>query len=280
MNDEGGAVSDGDRPDGPLPEPVVPSDVYSEAYYREACAGYAEWDASEGATVAGIYPGILHLARFRPGEVLVDIGTGRGELLAVAVEKGAERAIGIEYAAAAVALANKTLDVHGVTDRAEVLVADARSIPVDDDTADLVTMVDVVEHLAHEELERSLIEALRILKPGGRIFVHTMPSRTLYEITYKLQRAIGIGRRRRWPSNPRLHEYEHLMHVNEQTIGSLRRYLRTAGFDGVRVWVGNWMYTDFVPDERAKRLYHRLAAFPLTRRFGVADLFAEGTKRV
>jgi len=264
--------------DAELPRPVVPPDVYDEEYYLKACAGYAEWAASEGTEVASIYPGVLHLAKLRPGETLVDIGTGRGELLAVAVREGARRAIGVEYASAAAALARRTLAAHGVADKAEVIEADARSIPVDDRTADLVTMIDVVEHLAHDELSHSLREALRILKPGGRIFVHTFPSRTLYNVTYRLQRLLVPGRRKRWPADPRINEYEHLMHVNEQTLRSLRRYLRDAGFAHARSRVGRWTYTDFVPDERAKRLYRRLTAFPLTKRFGIADLFAEGIR--
>ncbi len=44
----------------PLPEPVVPPDAYTEEYYRNWCAGYEEWTESDGARVAGIYPGILH----------------------------------------------------------------------------------------------------------------------------------------------------------------------------------------------------------------------------
>jgi cyclopropane fatty-acyl-phospholipid synthase-like methyltransferase len=269
---------DPQSPDADLPEPVVSPDVYTETYFRECCAGSAEWNSSQGAEVASIYPGILHLARFRPGEVLVDLGTGRGELLAVAVEQGAERAIGVEYSAAAVALAEQTLDVHGVREKAEVLQADARSVPIDSGFADLVTMVDVVEHLAHEELGATLREALRILKPGGRLFVHTMPNRTVYEVTYKWHRRIAGGRRRHWPADPRIHELEAVMHVNEQTLGSLKRYVKAAGFHDVRVRLGRMIYTDFVPDEKAKRLYHRLARLPILDRFGIADLFAEGTK--
>jgi cyclopropane fatty-acyl-phospholipid synthase-like methyltransferase len=256
----------------------VDPDVYDESYYRSCCAGYAEWDASEGAEVAGIYPGVLRLARFEPGMVLVDVGTGRGEMLAVAVANGAARATGVEYSSTAVEMARKTLDVHQVGDRAEVMLADARSIPIDDETADMVTMVDVVEHLAHEELQRSLAETYRILKPGGRLFVHTMPNRTLYNVTYRIQRLARPGRRKRWPRDPRLHEEERVMHINEQTVTSLRRYVRGAGFVPVRVWLGNWVYTDFVPDERARRLYRILARSGPTKRLGIADLFAEGTK--
>jgi len=262
-----------------LPEPVVSPDLYNEDYYRRSCAGSAEWESSGGAEVASIYPGMLKLARLQPGEVVVDIGTGRGELLAVAIEQGAARAVGVEYAPAAVTLAEQTLRVHGVTDRAEVILADARSIPLDDDSADLVTMIDVVEHLSHEELDRCLREALRILRVGGRIFVHTMPNKTIYNVTYKIQRAIVPGRRRRWPADPRLHELEHQMHVNEQTVASLRRYIKRAGFRDARARLGRWIYTDFVPDERARLLYHRLSRIPVLNRFGIADLYGEGSKK-
>lgn len=261
-----------------VPAPVVSPDVYTEEYYRKWCAGFEEWTSSGGAAVAGIYPGILRLAGFQPGEVLVDIGTGRGEMLAVAVEMGASRAIGIEYAPAAVEMAEQTLDVHKVRDKAEVMLADARSVPVHDGSADLVTMVDVVEHLADAELKRSLEEARRMLRPRGRLFVHTMPNRLIYDVTYKVQRLFRASRRRGWPKDPRLHHYEHVMHVNEQTEASLRRYLQGAGFDPVRVRLGEWIYTDFVPDASGRRLYHRLAKFGPTKRFGAADLFGEGTK--
>jgi len=261
----------------PLPNPVVPADLYDEAYYRTACAGYAEWTESDGVEVAGLYPGILAMAGLKPGDVLVDIGTGRGEMLAVAVEHGAARAIGIEYSPAAVEMARKTLGAHGTNDAAEVLLVDARSIPLPDDSADLVTMVDVVEHLAPEELDLTLAEAFRILKPGGQLFAHTMPNRNIYDVTYRLQRLMTPGRRRHWPADPRK-DNEKQMHVNEQTLKGLRRTLCQAGFRPVRTWLGEWIYAEFVPDERARRLYKILAKIPMTARFGVGDLFARAIK--
>jgi cyclopropane fatty-acyl-phospholipid synthase-like methyltransferase len=262
----------------PLPPPKVSPDVYTEAYYRENCAGSAEWTASEGAEVAGIYPGMLAAARFAPGMVVVDVGTGRGELLAVAVQQGAERAIGIEYSPAAIGLAQTTIDAHGAGGKAEVLSADARALTLDDGVADLVTMLDVVEHLAPEELDRSLAEAHRVLKPGGRVFVHTMPNRTVYDVTYRVQRHLRPGRARRWPKDPRPHRLEHVMHVNEQTVTSLKRALRRAGFRPAKAWTGAWLYTEFVPEERARRLYRVLTRLPVIRRLGAGDVYGEGTK--
>lgn len=259
-----------------LPAPVVAPDAYDEEYYRTCCGGYAEWTASDGAQAAGVYAGSLARARLAPGEVVVDIGTGRGELVAVAVEHGAARAVGVEYSPAAVALATQTLAARGApADRVQVLLADARRIPLPDAGADLVTMLDVVEHLAPAELDTVLAEAWRLLRPGGRLLVHTFPTRTLYERTYRAQRSLTARRRREWPADPRL-EVERTMHVNEQTVVGLRRSLRRAGFAAVDVRPGIWVYADFVPDERARRLYGRLAAFPPTRRLGAADIWAQG----
>lgn len=258
----------------PLPEPVVPATLYDETYYREANAGFQEWSASEGAQVAGIYPGVLALARFRPGEVLVDFGTGRGEMLAVAVQQGASRAIGVEYSPAAVAMTHQTLEKQGINERAEVILGDARSVPLPDATADLVTMVDVVEHLTPAELHRALVEARRILKPGGRVFAHTSPNRLIYTVTYRALQLV----RPRWPRDPR-NDYERTMHVNEQSVRSLRQALLQAGFGDVRVRLGDWVYIDFLPEGWAQKLYRGVARLRPLRQFVVGDLFAEA-KRV
>ncbi len=106
---------------------------------------------------------------------------------------------GARYFEDAVAFARHTIEVHGVGEKAEVILVDARAIPVRDGQADLVTLLDVVEHLTPVELPGTLAEARRLLRPGGRLLVHTFPNRTIYEIVYKLQRALVPWRRRSWP---------------------------------------------------------------------------------
>lgn len=264
-------------PSDGLPDPLVPADAYDEAYYLEWNMGYEEWKADPGAPIHGTYAYSLERARLQPGEVLVDVGTGRGELLALAMQRGAARAVGLEYSEAAVALAHKTLEAHGA--EAEVLLADARAVPLEDGIADLVTMLDVVEHLSHDELARALDEARRILKPGGRIVAHTFPNRLIYDVTYRVLRLLRPDRRRRWPAQPR-GELEAAMHVNEQTRGSLRRALRTAGFRDVTVGFGHMVHDGIVPekDAGARTTLHRLAAHRPTHPLGRADLWAEGRK--
>jgi hypothetical protein len=104
-----------------------------------------------------------------------------------------------------------------------------------------------------------------------------MPTRTIYDVTYRFQRLAVPGRRRRWPADPRL-ELERVMHINEQTKTSLTRSLKRAGFSNVQVERGAWIHTDFVPQEEARQLYRRLAAHRLTAGLGIADLWAEATR--
>lgn len=260
------------EPGAPLPKPAVDPAVYTEGYYRAGCMGAEVWAGSEGRDLDGMFAGYAVAARIAPGEVLVDVGCGRGEMLVAALAAGAGRAIGVEYAPAAIELARRTLAAHGAEGRAEVHEADARALPVESGSADVVTFLDVVEHLAPTELDVALREARRVLRAGGRLLVHTMPNRSIYTITYRLQRLWHPGRRRSWPPDPR-NERERAMHVNEMSVTRLHRALRRAGFTGVDVTLGDWMWTEFVPDERARITYHRLAAHRLTRRLGRGDLW-------
>jgi ubiquinone/menaquinone biosynthesis C-methylase UbiE len=250
--------------------------VYDEEYFLGVCAGSAEWRESAGADASGVYEGLVGLAGLTPGDTLIDIGTGRGELLVAALDAGAAGAVGVEYSEAAVALARRTLAVRGAGVRAEVLHCDARAVPLPDGSADLVTFCDVVEHLTPHELAHAFGEAHRLLRPGGRVFVHTFPTRTIYDVTYRTLRIV-LGQWRRWPRDPR-NEHERVMHVNEQTRSSLRRALRRTGFDPVGVWRGDTVYVEFLPGERAKHLYRRLAAHRPTRSLAVANLFATAQK--
>ena len=253
-----------------LPEPIVPADLYDEDYFRSCCAGSEEWSASRGAAPAPMYEGYLRRAGLRAGEAVLDMGAGRGELVAVAARLGAVTAVGVEYSAAATRLARHTIEALEVQGGALVTRGDVRSTPVRTASVDLVTFLDIVEHLGHAELDAALAEARRVLRRGGRVLVHTMPNRSIYDITYRALRAV----RPRWPADPR-NDYERRMHVNEQTVSSLRRALRGAGFSAVRVTTGEWVYTDFLPDEWARRLYRRLARTPVTARLAAGDIWAE-----
>jgi cyclopropane fatty-acyl-phospholipid synthase-like methyltransferase len=255
-----------------LPDATVSPAVYDEKYYLTACQGYEAWNRSGGSEPAGLYLGLLHEAGITAGERLVDIGAGRGELIAAAAAIGAD-ATGIEYADSAIGLAAKTLAAQGNPVSARMLRADARQIPLGDGCADVVTMIDVIEHLSLEEQHGVLAEAHRVLAPGGRILIHTMPNRLIYDVTYKLLRA----GRKSWPADPR-NDYERQMHVGEQTARSIRARLREAGFEKLDVTHGRMVYDGYLPTPTARRLHRGLARVRLTAPLTIGDLWGRAIR--
>lgn len=113
-----------------------------------------------------------------------------------------------------------------------------------------------------------------MLRPGGRVVAHTMPNRLTYDITYRLLRPV-VGRS--WPKDPR-NELEHAMHVNEHTLGSLRRAFTKAGFE-VDVELGSWIRDDCPPSARVHRLYRAVARIRPLAQLVVSDLWAFGRLR-
>lgn len=255
----------------PLPAPAVPASAYTEEYFREVSAGATEWSENPTA-IHGIYAyAFASLMDLGPGSLLVDVGCGRGELIALAAEQGV-RAVGVDYAPAAVALAKLSIGARGLDGLAQVHESDARSLPVGDAQADAVSMLDVVEHLLPAELELALAEAHRVLKPGGKLVIHTFPNRLIYELTYRwLRRAVPRSYRDRWPADPRT-SWEREMHVNEQTLRGISRSVDSVGFHERRSWYGPWIYTDFVPSRVAALAYQVLARTPGLKSAGRASI--------
>src|SRR5690606_23566799 len=105
---------------------------------------------------------------------------------------------------------------------------------------DRVLMFDIVEHLYPWELHQALREVWRVLKPEGRLIVHTAPNQWYDAYAYPLVRLVRtfMGEGDRYPANPRqfgVAVNEHV-HVNEQNIVSMRSTLSKAGFAS-KVWL-------------------------------------------
>src|SRR5688572_21668537 len=59
----------------------LPSTLYTEEYFRTACEGYDEFNASEGEHLSRRLASAFSLAEVRPGMKILDVGCGRGEIL-------------------------------------------------------------------------------------------------------------------------------------------------------------------------------------------------------
>ncbi len=170
------------------------------------------------------------LDRLPRGAKVLDIGCGTGPYLRRFAAKGLVP-FGVEPAEGMLAVARR--DNPGT--RVEQGVA--TSLPFEDESFDGVTCIEVLRYLHDDDVQRSISEILRVLKPGGFFFV-TLVNRLALDGFYVLQRLRqrkkGVEFDRRNPhcefTTPRETE-EALVRsgaVNVRTIGRLFAPMRIA----------------------------------------------------
>ncbi len=121
---------------------------------------------------------------------VLDIGCGRGLLTVEAARRlGGGVAIGVDLwreegdPSAVPTLLWDNAEIEGVDDRVEVIVGDARSLPLPDESFDVVISASTFRGLGDKGVRaQALREAGRVVRPGGRVVVvdtrHTKPYET------------------------------------------------------------------------------------------------------
>lgn len=120
---------------------------------------------------------LLALLPIRGDEQILDVGCGRGLLLIGAAKKlTTGKAIGIDIWCADDQTQNSpnaTLEnarLEGVYDRIEVITADARAMPFNAGSFDIVISSWALHNIAgKQERDKALLEIMRVLKPGGTV---------------------------------------------------------------------------------------------------------------
>lgn len=244
----------------------VPPDVYTRNYYLTDMVASAEFVKSRGRELCAQHAKALELSGIKEGDRVLDVGCGCGELTFHSAMRGA-RAIGIDYAASAVDLATEALRDFSpeVQERVRFLVASAEDCEIiesESEGFDRVFLMDVIEHLHPWQIERLYGRLYRSLKPGGKIICHTWPNRWhtvyLYPVVYRMFRVFGIHK----PKEPRL-EHDKVMHVNEQSVWSVWRDFKRAGFK-TRIWMEHDSEIDSHPVWRwTYRFFHEAPPFSI-----------------
>lgn len=134
---------------------------------------YAMWQYEKGAETIKFYLERYSEAEMFADKTVLDIGCGAGGKSLYYASRGAKEVIGVEilekYRAEADALANEL----GLADRFRFVCADAAALPFADGSIDTIIMNDAMEHVARPEAV--LAEMMRVLRPGGRLFVNFPP---------------------------------------------------------------------------------------------------------
>ncbi|WP_370479081.1 class I SAM-dependent methyltransferase [Mycobacterium sp. pUA109] len=133
------------------------------------------------ATRAGkfqVWDELLDALRLRGDETLLDMGCGRGAVLLAAAKRLPHgRAIGVDLWQAdqtdnseQATLANAALEQ--VLGRVEVHTADMTALPLEDGSVDVVVSNLAIHNIpSRNGRRRALTEAVRVLKPGGRLVI-------------------------------------------------------------------------------------------------------------
>jgi release factor glutamine methyltransferase len=144
---------------------------------------------------------------FKPGAVVVDVGTGTGILSIIAAKLGASKVYGVDAAAETVQIATANAKRHGVSDRvqfaqgdmfepldpaleADVVIGDVSGIPDEIATASGWFPSGLAGGPTGAELPMRMIEeSKRLLKKGGSLF---LPTGSLQDENSILERARSV----------------------------------------------------------------------------------------
>ena len=104
---------------------------------------------------------------------LLDIGCGDGRFTADAARLS--NAVGVDVSRRALGFARDLVpDAHFVA-------SGGAALPLKTESVDIVTLLDVIEHISDGDERRVIDEARRVLRPGGRLVVSTNTDRSARE---------------------------------------------------------------------------------------------------
>lgn len=218
------------------PESVSP-EAYDRSYFLDHMDGAEVFVRTGGRDLTPRLAFAFELASIKPGQRILDLGCGRGEVAGQCSKHGA-CAYGLDFSRAALEIASQ---VRSATVEAGQCLnferASALKLPFAGQAFDTVFMLDIVEHLYPDELLVVLREVRRVMRPNGRLIVHTMPNADYYRWGYPLYRWLMSLVGKHLPLDPRERWYRGETHVNIQSPGALRRILDAAGFASPQVWL-------------------------------------------
>jgi ubiquinone/menaquinone biosynthesis C-methylase UbiE len=169
-------------------------------------------DTERDSERIALYEFILKTLKAGVYKEIADIASGTGEGAAtLAAGKSESKVIGVDLDKELVERSTQAFPMQNLS----FVVADARRIPLSDQSIDAIVSAHTIEHIERGQQWGFVKELYRILKPGGIAIIAT-PDRQVWE----------------WQGIAGMHEG----HVGEITKEELIEVIQMAGFTNVRVY--------------------------------------------
>jgi len=171
-------------------------------------------DESKETAQVQLIEHLAEAARVQPDAQILDVGCGFGASSIYLARRYRAKATGITISTVQVEMANKAASTAGVN--ASFLLMDAEAMTFDK-SFDVVWSVESISH--YQDIPRFFTSAAKLLKPGG----------TLAITDWFKRKGLTLGEHKRF-----LHDLEHGMMVELQTMEDYARYMAAAGLKVVR----------------------------------------------
>jgi SAM-dependent methyltransferase len=177
-----------------------------------ACVGCGWYTSRWGKFV--VWAGLLGRLGLRGDERVLDLGCGRGAVLLLAARHlTTGRAVGVDIweradqSGNAAEATRRNAVAEGVADRVELHTADMTALPFPAESFDVVVSNVALHNVkGRAGRERALAEAMRVLRPGGRLLVADLWGTRQYAAHLARLGMVEVGRRglgwRMWWSGP------------------------------------------------------------------------------
>jgi ubiquinone/menaquinone biosynthesis C-methylase UbiE/DNA-binding transcriptional ArsR family regulator len=154
--------------------------IASESFHLKG----ADWDEMRALELPAqaVEDALLALIPPSPNSRLLDIGTGTGRVLELLAPR-VRQALGVDASKAMLALARARLAAPGLAHCA-VRLADMYRLPLADRSFDIVVLQMVLHHA--EDPAGAVLEATRVLHPGGRLLIIDLAEHDRTDLTAKL----------------------------------------------------------------------------------------------
>jgi ubiquinone/menaquinone biosynthesis C-methylase UbiE len=151
-----------------------------------------------------VWAELLDQLNLRGDERILDLGCGRGAVLLMAAQHlttgravGVDLWRGVDQSGNSAEATRRNAIAEGVADRVELHTADMTALPLEDNSFDLVVSSFAIHNIpGRAGREKAISEAVRVLRPGGRLMIVDVRATRLYQAQLAKLGMKDVARRR------------------------------------------------------------------------------------